>query len=1123
MKKYQKISLGVLSGAVSFVALYYGVLFVLPDVVDLNKYKNDYAAAIEAQSGFKFSCENIELKRSLTPYLKINMYHTLILYPNDEVFLKLKESELKVKLLPLLFKKIVIKDAKLTRPIINITLYEDFSTSLERYFDANKNISTNGFVINSVIKDTLCERYKLKVDDKSTGKLFHLEGDELLLKDVRLNDKAHFVLKGALFEGENEHLKYNLDIVAPLNSKSQFTFSPFKTIYDSDIKGEIEGKLAIDKNNTINGYLNVDKVSLKIDDVVLEENSIDLIFSGQEAEINSVLHTSKTDSATLTGKLAYGKKKAVELKAKAKNVNLSNLFKIVCAITQTLNIPNKLKDIKISGLVDADFSINSDFQKLKSNGSAKIINAKIVHNSLPYEVSKINSNVNFNNNKIVIEQAQALVNSTPVNLSGVINEDVSLQLKASFEKLNLKNIVSLFKIELPANVQQGKISLTSDITGVLNKSLSAKADVNISDLAFLDKTYNLPVSVKSVDMKLDTDGKKYVGEVVCADLKSSINKKPLSAESFKAFFDEKKITVPENTVKLLSSPLNIQGSISQQNVNLNFDGDILASDLALLLKENINQPYKAVGKIKTAGDFSMHDKTSNVKLQLRADENNYLSYAVIKELFKKQSFLEVNCALNADKIQLKDVSLYENSDKPNKILALNGGIKLAKTLGFDNLKINVPSPITVTTNFFGGEEISFDADLLLNNNISAPKINGNAKIFVLNIKKYLTAIKNADVSFADDNIRVIAPDVQINNSKLNLLADVNPAIKDKLSVSNLQLHCANLDMNSLFELIEKEANPFAKSLIAVKKGIATINNFSVLDLKARDISADFSLDENIIKVKNISANAYDGEVTGSLNYDIAHSLLDIMLDGKNINMKNSLYDLCKLDDNISGIADFSSNISLVTGQYNNVINSLSGKLDFTSTNGKMGTLGKFEYYLYAQNILYHGLLKTTLNRIADIFTKDTTAQYRNAQGSLLFQNGYMITESIKTIGKDMSLYVKGRHNLISNQVNIDIYGKISDEITSKLGSFGNVSISDFMENKSTKSVNNIILLPQNVIDEIPDLYNQGSAKTNIFKVNILGDINSLNAINSFMWILPKQEIPQPNEQLPDFTDMLQTL
>ena len=78
--------------------------------------------------------------------------------------------------------------------------------------------------------------------------------------------------------------------------------------------------------------------------------------------------------------------------------------------------------------------------------------------------------------------------------------------------------------------------------------------------------------------------------------------------------------------------------------------------------------------------------------------------------------------------------------------------------------------------------------------------------------------------------------------------------------------------------------------------------------------------------------------------------------------------------------------------------------------------------------MYHGLINTTLNRIADALTKDNTAHYRFADGSVLFQNGYMITSSIKTTGTDMSLYVTGRHNLLTNQVNIDIYGRISDEI-----------------------------------------------------------------------------------------------
>ena len=218
MKKYQRISLGVLIGVVSFTTLYFGVLWSLPNIVDLNKYKIDFAKSIEEQSGFKVSCEDIKLSRSLSPYLNIHLHHTLVLYPNDEVFLKLKDSELKVKLLPLLFKKVVVKDAKLTRPIINLTLYKDFSTSIERYYDASKKINTKGFSIDAVVKDTICERYKLKIYDETTGKLFYLEGNELFVKDVKLNDKIHLILKGALLKLDVP--LYSVDALALVNFMS---------------------------------------------------------------------------------------------------------------------------------------------------------------------------------------------------------------------------------------------------------------------------------------------------------------------------------------------------------------------------------------------------------------------------------------------------------------------------------------------------------------------------------------------------------------------------------------------------------------------------------------------------------------------------------------------------------------------------------------------------------------------------------------------------------------------------------------------------------------------------------------------------------------------------------------
>ena len=234
--------------------------------------------------------------------------------------------------------------------------------------------------------------------------------------------------------------------------------------------------------------------------------------------------------------------------------------------------------------------------------------------------------------------------------------------------------------------------------------------------------------------------------------------------------------------------------------------------------------------------------------------------------------------------------------------------------------------------------------------------------------------------------------------------------------------------------------------------------------------------------------------------------------------------MCKISDNLLGQADFNANISLLTGDYKKVINSLNGKVSFNAKNGRMGTLGKFEYYLYAQNLLYHGILNATLNRIANTIVHDNTAQYRESQGTLFLQNGYLITEEIKTIGSNMSLYMKGRHNLLTNMANIDIYGRISDEITSKLGSFGDVSISEMINASQDKKDVTILRIPGEIIEKIPNLYNQGGRKTNTFKVNIYGNINSLNAINSFMWIVSDNTQKETNQELlPDFDDMMQDL
>ena len=1097
----------------------------MPNIVDLNKYKHTFSSEIEKQTGFKLSCEDVKFERTFSPYLKVKMHHTLVLYPNNEVFLKLKDAELKVKIFPLLMKNIVIKDAKLTRPIINITLYKDYSTSLEKYIKPEKVINTNGFKFNTLVYDTLCERYKLKINDETIDKLFYLEGDELLVKDVKLNDKAHFILKGSLFESEKEYLTYNLDVNTSLVGETkQFSFSPFKPIYDYGVKGKIDGTLNIAKDSSLKGFLNINDLSLNIDNTLLNKNNINLVFNGQEVEIDSTLHTSKTDNAKVKGIFSYGKKKYIDLNTNAKNVNLQNLSKIVSVITESLNIKNPLSDICVKGIANANFSLNSDFKKLKSSGEAKIINAEVTHKSLPYKINKINSLVNFKDNKINIENAQAYVNSTPVNISGVINEDVTVDINAVSNNLDLKTIVGLFVTDekMPVKILSGNLNFKSNITGSLNNLLQAQTDVNISNLKFLQKQMNLPVNISSVDLNIKNNSKGYSGNVKCSDIKALFNNNPITAQTVDILFTPTSIRIPEETnINVLTSPFKIKANISNYMENpvgqIDFIGDVYSNDFAKLLSEYVKQPYSAVGKLKTTGNIAVLKDVLKVKSKIYADRDNYLSYLVIKELLNKSSVTNVDVDFSKNNILVRDLSLSSNTDnKTEPYVSIFGNVLNEKEMVFNDLRVKIPNPISISTNFMGGEELCFSSDILLNKTIKEPEISGSAKVQKYNIKKYFTAIKNADVNFLKNNIKLIAPDVQVNTSKFNLIADIQPKLSNIVNISNLQVNSLNLDLNTLFSMIERETSPFASTILNIEKGSATINNFRILDIKAKDISIDFKLKENVLHLDDISANAYNGILSGKINYDFNHSLLDIRLIGKGLDIRESLFDLCKIQDNLSGKMDITTSVSMLSGEYDQVIKSLNGKISFDAFNGQMGTLGKFQYYLYAQNLFYHGIMNATLNRIADAIKADNTSKFANAKGTLSFANGFMMIDDIKTQGENMSLYLKGKQNLLTNQANIDIYGRVSDDVKSKLGNFGDVSLSELVNGKETKKTVQVMSLPSSVMSNIPQLYKNVNAKTNTFKVNIYGNINSVGSINSFVWTVPKTDEKQ---SLPDFDEL----
>ena len=1131
MQIIKKIGFIAVLSAVSLTVICCGIFFTLPYFINSDNIKFSVFNAIEKETGFKVSCENVELKKSFSPYLKIHLHHTGVMYPDNTKFLQVKEADISVKTLPLLFKKIELKNVKLERPIINITVYKNFSTSLEKHLKEKSITNTGGYILNKIIPVTEAKNYKIKFTDETINKTFYLEGNQLYLSDVNLNDNMHIIIKGSLFENKKEYIKYDLDIISALNGENfRFTFSPFKTIYDTGVNGSIYGHLKTDNQNNAVGNLKINNLSLNLGSVISSNNNADLIFNGKEVEFNALIHTSKQDNAKIKGKFAFGKKRFIDFNTQAQNIDIENMFKIINAASKILNIKSSIQDFTAKGLLNADFNIKSDFIKLESKGSAEIINAVIWNKTFRYPFSGINANINFNNNEIKIEKAIANIQKTPITLEGIVKNDLTADLKAYANNLDLKTVISAFPKakKLPFEIKKGILNFKTEIKGNLATNYKTHFFMSIKDLIIFDKTLKIPVNAKKCTINLNSNNTKYIGGVNIENLNLQFNNIPLKSSNFEFTFDEKNINIPKNIVTIVNSPIMTDGSVNNYNTlpssKLNFEGEIFSKDIASIISRFIKLPYKQSGKLTTKGSIDFDNQKWKFKTQVNADKENYISYLVIQELLNKPSTAKFEIEADKNIINVKDISLLNGNEAQIK---LNGQLENSETPAFKNFNITIPNAVTVRANFFGGEELSLKSNLTLNNSIKAPEFKGNTKIIKYNLKKYLTSVKNADISFSPENIRISAPDIIVNNSVLNAAADLLPDLKN-ITFTNLQINSINFDADSFFGILTDLKNK--KSHLTVKNGSATINNFKILDLKAHDISSDFKINDSTLKISNINANAYSGQVTGNMEYELNTGILDVDMEGKNINIKPSLYDLCRLNDNLSGQADVKVHASMLTGTYNTVIKSLSGSMEFNARNGSMGTLGRFEYYLNAQNLLYHGLLNATLNNIVQTIAHEDTSRFNSAYGKILMQNGKLITDNLHTQGEKMSLFIKGRHNIFLNQSNLSIYGRISDEIINKTNSFTDVSISEILNGQEKQKYNIVISVPESIINEILPLYNRSKMPSNTFKVGVTGNIKALNSINSFTWIVPelknevvnvetREEQEENTEPLPDFSDL----
>mgnify|MGYP002854387375 CR=1 FL=1 len=804
-----------------------------------------------------------------------------------------------------------------------------------------------------------------------------------------------------------------------------------------------------------------------------------------------------------------------------------------------------ITDGKDKYILDGDKTDITDFvinKSVKIKGSGKILLKD--REQFAYKINLFNkimpdvelNDLVFNPQKEEKEQEPVKFNIIPI-LKGLYDNNVTtnavVDLKTSKDSIDgAINIDKISIIDLPQssaklNFKANKIDLNSQIYTAQNElstisgnittgkkpyiDLILKSDIELSNILNIVKKLALIFDVKDLQT-LSANGRLNANFNLKSDMKTVLSDGYLRVPSANVYyglykigidkinadinFDDNNINIKNISLSILSHPLRIFGTLTKDAV-----ADIHVTADKLSLK----------GLLVAAGQAAL------------LKENPVYSGAVSMDVIIKGALDKINPIINLD---------IENLNLKN--------IPTDITLKAPATKVN----ITSDGKTFGGKAVSSNV-MLINPalKVSVPNINANIKeneieitqtpTFIEKIKtnihgkitNYLTEKIGLDFVSTGDIKSTLKGDININKQTLNLVYSttdmstiiipmfdksklsfkgkinitgnmLNPIISGSASVPSISIPEIPVDMNGM-ELI------FNGTIL---HGSGTLKEFKTGGIKAENLTSDFELKGMDFYLRKLKGDSFGGKVSGNIVYNLSNAKSTIEFKGTGLNAEKAIAGAAGIKKALTGVLGFDTKLTLTVLDYNDMIKSMKGNLDFNIKNGAFGTIGRFEGLLNASNIVNNYLLKNTVAAITNATGLATTAQFDNMDGHLTFSNGWANLNPIKSAGQSLCYYITGKYNLLNGTTNVTIWGRLDAPMVAKLGPIGELSANKILGyipkfgSTTAKILNILTTNPKGEpTDKIPALTN-GSSNYKDFKVSFNGGIESKSSVKSFKWL-----------------------
>ena len=1155
--------------------LYAGFLFVLPNSVDLNKFKPDVQKIAKEQANLDIDFYSAKI--ITTPLLGagVKVEDISVKLPDDSTLFSAESIKTRISLPSLLLLTVKVSCLEVRSPFVNleiadndnfkvVKLVEDLlNAGKEQKLEEEKQeIATEagGFQFNPEwirikVPAVKIYDYKVLVNDLTSKHFLKLKGEKLELgyfngKSAKVKTFAQF------YSDESLNMTANIDVDTFLPPPAEKLdkeddpaeridipfINPVEMYRNYDLKGNLDTKLRVRNhggNLTSYGHFDVEGITLKVANLQLPASYVRVKMFGNNMDLDTDIYPVKDRYIRLLGKVKYGKHPKIDMDIKTGKIQFNDLIILARAFLDSLSIKNELAGIKAEGYLHADCNIKTNLKKLKSSGFVEVKNGGVSVRNLGKVLSDANIDIKLDNNILDVRNSSVLIANSPLYVDGKIDEKSFADISVKSEKIPLAVLFNAFapkNLREAYNFKSGDVAVNLDVKGKL-KNAVINLGFGLDALNIADK--NMSIKNENLTAEFAADSKSFKGKVDnknfgigLANTGSKIVLPKLNAE-----IADNNILIKENSI-LLNDKTNLRysGSVVDypklKSINFITEGSVNTADLIKLIGKEFKPFIDSKGSIPVKFTFDGNKMRQTLFAQALCDTNNYITPVNFEEVQGVNSSLQTVVDFKPNRIKIKKTGLFKRNvtvdDKGNEIINLTEVFGIDGTIAGDRInliKITIPQALNGKIYVFPKSAFNLKGRAFILGEISAPRLRGGFDITNLSIPELLITLKEGNLNFRGHSADFALKDLVLNGSDLGINGGFSLLPSNILNIQNLDVKSNYFNLDKLMVVSEKalkyvpagnsnSTSTQADIPVAIRSGSVDFAQIITGNIDIRNTNAGILLANNVLFIKNMRTNIFDGRIRGDISINLLSTLLDIKIAGSNVNVEKALLDGAGMRDTLSGTASFDTNISLKGVTYEEQMKSLKGKMNFKVVDGQFGPFGKLENLIIAENIRESQFFQTALGGVISGLTTIDTTHFSELIGTLTFDDGICSLRPITSLGNILSLHIDGDFDLLRNYADMKVRARMASLVSNLLGPLGAINPANLLN--SAASLNVVTakafsifceMIPKEEMNAIPSFANKyvDNSATK-FQLVVRGDAaKPLTLVKSFKWLATETE------------------